>query len=299
MKVAMIEHQGREQGALLTENGLVTIKDLRKVYDLNLGDCLFDLLSLQQLPKLQDFFSRQADSIQSKCASVIIPKDDAASVNYLPPYRCPRKIWGIGLNYCEHASDLDEIAPQSIPASFMKADTTIIGYNDAIKIPKLSNKTTGEAELGIIIGKKCRNIEKENWLDYVAGFTCILDMTAEDILRKNPRYLTVSKNFDTFFSFGPFIITPDEIENIRNINVATVLNDNVHAKNVVSNMTFPPDFLVSFHSKVMTLFPGDIISTGTPRAVKISHNDVIECRIDGFTSLKNHVVDLKKLNERM
>jgi 2-keto-4-pentenoate hydratase/2-oxohepta-3-ene-1,7-dioic acid hydratase in catechol pathway len=127
----------------------------------------------------------------------------------------------------------------------------------------------------------------------VAGFTTIIDMTAEDILRKNPRYLTLSKNFDTFFSFGPQIITPDEIENISRLNVQTVINGRVHAENTVSNMTFPPDFLVSFHSKVMTLLPGDIISTGTPRATPLSHGDKMECRISGFHPLINPVIDLK------
>jgi 2-keto-4-pentenoate hydratase/2-oxohepta-3-ene-1,7-dioic acid hydratase in catechol pathway len=77
------------------------------------------------------------------------------------------------------------------------------------------------------------------------------------------------------------------------LNVATVNNGQIYARNSVSNMTFPPDFLVSYHSKVMTLLPGDIISTGTPRAVHIRHGDIIECQIDGFPSLKNPVIDLK------
>ena len=87
----------------------------------------------------------------------------------------------------------------------------------------------------------------------VAGFTTILDMTAEDILRKNPRYLTRAKSFDSFFSFGPQLVTPDEVEEIEELAVATVLNGEVRRENVVSNMTFSPWFLLSFHSKVMTL----------------------------------------------
>ena len=118
-------------------------------------------------------------------------------------------------------------------------------------------------------------------------------MTAEDILEKNPRYLTRAKSFDTFFSFGPVLVTTDEIEDLHQVEVATYINDELHRKNVVSNMTFKPEYLVSFHSKVMTLKPGDIISTGTPGAVKISDGDTVECRIEGFTTLKNSVVDLK------
>lgn len=123
-------------------------------------------------------------------------------------------------------------------------------------------------------------------------------MTAEDILRINPRYLTRAKNFDTFLSFGPVLVTPDEIEDVNKLNVATVINGRIHARNVVSNMTFPPAYLVSFHSKVATMLPGDIILTGTPRAVQINDGDVIECHIDGFEPLANPVIDLKVRNRR-
>lgn len=214
-------------------------------------------------------------------------------VKYAPLYRNPGKIWGIGLNYQAHADELDETTPQGIPGSFMRPATNIIGPDDWIQIPLQSDKTTAEAELGVIIGKKCKNVEPEDWLEVVAGFTTIIDVTAEDILRKNVRYLTLSKSFDTFFSFGPYLVTPDEIENVMNLTVSTVIDRKVHASNRVSNMTFTPDFLVSFHSKVMTLRPGDIISTGTPGAVKIEEGDVVECWIDGFEPLKNHVRDLK------
>jgi len=118
-------------------------------------------------------------------------------------------------------------------------------------------------------------------------------MTAEDILQVNPRYLTRAKSFDTFFSFGPCLITPDEVEDVNALNVATVINGEVHRSNIVSNMTFKPWHLVSFHSKIMTLLPGDIISTGTPGAVVINEGDIVECHIDGFPRLVNPVKDLK------
>ena len=216
-----------------------------------------------------------------------------SELKFAPLYQHPRKIWGIGLNYADHAKDLSEKTPEQIPASFMKPDTTIIGFMDEVKIPKMSEKTTGEAELGIIIGKECYDIEEENWLDYVAGFTTIIDMTAEDILRKNPRYLTVSKSFDTFFSFGPYFLTPDELPDLNNVKVSTVINDKVWAENIIANMTFSPKFLVNFHSKVMKMLPGDIISTGTPKATPLKNKDIIECRVTNFLPLKNPVIDLK------
>ena len=114
-------------------------------------------------------------------------------------------------------------------------------------------------------------------------------MTAEDILRRNPRYLTRAKSFDTFFSFGPHLVTPDEVGEVGELEVATVLNGEVRRKNTVSNMIFSPWSLVSFHSKVMTLLPGDVICTGTPGAVEIRDGDVVECRISSFAPLSNLV----------
>ena len=107
------------------------------------------------------------------------------------------------------------------------------------------------------------------------------------------RYLTQVKNFDTFFSFGPELITPDEVPDVLKLHVSTVHNGEVHATNTVDHMTFPPAFLVSYHSQIATMYPGDVISTGTPRAHQINDGDVMECRIDGFPVLTNPVIDLK------
>ena len=181
-----------------------------------------------------------------------------------PLYRHPRKIWGIGLNYREHAVDLGASFPTE-PASFMKADHTIIGPGDYIVLPSQSERTTAEAELGVVIGKTCRDVSVQEAMSYVAGVCLILDMTAEDMVVKNPRYLTRAKNFDTFFSFGPELITLDEVSDLLDLKVGTYKNGSLWRENVVANMAFPPDHLVSFHSHVAPLFPGDIISTGTPR----------------------------------
>jgi 2-keto-4-pentenoate hydratase/2-oxohepta-3-ene-1,7-dioic acid hydratase in catechol pathway len=279
-----------EVAGIVTNEGVISIEVINQQLDKNWSKNLFKIIVTGEVDEINRWYqsSGQEDLIQLK--DHVIPFE---KVKYAPLYRHPNKIWGIGLNYSDHANDLSEKVPSSMPASFMKPSTTIIGYNDEIKLPIQSEKTTGEAELGIIIGKKCKNVNREDWLSVVAGFTTIIDMTAEDILRKNPRYLTLSKSFDTFFSFGPHLVTTDEIENIKDLVVATVINGSIHAQNSVSKMTFPPDFLVSFHSEVMTLLPGDIISTGTPRAVHLNDGDVIECRIDGFKRLQNRVIDLK------
>jgi 2-keto-4-pentenoate hydratase/2-oxohepta-3-ene-1,7-dioic acid hydratase in catechol pathway len=103
----------------------------------------------------------------------------------------------------------------------------------------------------------------------------------------------MSKIFDTFFPFGPQLITTDEVDEVLSLTVSTILNGRVHAENTVDRMTFPPDELISYHSRVMTLLPGDVISTGTPGAAHIGHGDTVECRITGFETLKNPVIDLK------
>jgi 2-keto-4-pentenoate hydratase/2-oxohepta-3-ene-1,7-dioic acid hydratase in catechol pathway len=211
-----------------------------------------------------------------------------STAQYGPLYRHPRKIWGIGLNYKDHAADLSAPFPTE-PASFMKGDHTIIGPGDVIELPPESERVTAEAELGVIIGRECRGVPEERVPGYLAGYCLIIDMTAEDILQRNPRFLTRAKNFDTFFSFGPELITPDEVLDVLRLRVGTWKNGECHRENVVANMAFPPHYLVAFHSNVMTLYPGDIISTGTPGAVVIEAGDVAECRIEGLGMLSNPV----------
>ena len=291
MRLSTITVSGTEKLSVCTPNGLILMEEINSRLGVSWPEQMDELIKEEKLAQLNQWYKEKGrKQIGTWTDTVLIEK----ATHYAPLYRTPPKIWGIGLNYAAHAEDLSEKAPTALPASFMKPTTTIIGYGDAIRIPKLSQKTTAEAELGVVIGKCCKDVPKEEWLDYVAGFTTIIDMTAEDILRQNPRYLTVSKSFDTFFSFGPQLITPDEVEDVFKLKVATVINGRVHAENTVNRMTFPPDELVSFHSQVMTLVPGDVISTGTPGATPIAEGDEITCTITGFEPLKNMVVDLKQ-----
>jgi len=290
MRLTTIKHHKAEQACLYMPEGCIPLDSLNHRFGQKWPVDFLELLKSGKIASLRSWYESYIDAIRDESNALTIVE---GKVQFAPLYRHPRKIWGIGLNYQEHADELNETTPKGEPGSFMKPDTTIIGPDEAIQIPLQSEKTTAEGELGIIIGKTCKDVPLEDWLSVVAGFTTIIDMTAEDILRRNTRYLTLSKSFDTFFSFGPTLVTPDEIDDVMKLNVATVINGHVHARNVVSNMNFRPDFLVSFHSSVMTLLPGDIISTGTPGAVYIHDGDIVECRIDGFPSLVNPVVDLK------
>jgi len=290
MRLATIHQNGREEAAIVLAAGILPVAALNEKFRTTWAGDVFSLIAGGQLEGLNGWFRAGG---RERCEALAGALISPAAARFGPLYRRPRKIWGIGLNYVAHAADLAEKAPNEEPASFMKPDTTIIGMNDEILIPRQSEKTTGEAELGVIMGRECRDVPESGWLGAVAGFTTILDMTAEDILRKNPRYLTRSKSFDTFFSFGPELVTPDEAGDVLGLNVSTVINGKVHARNIVSNMTFPPPYLVAFHSRVMPWHPGDILSTGTPQAVALADGDVLECRIDGFASLRNPVRDLK------
>jgi 2-keto-4-pentenoate hydratase/2-oxohepta-3-ene-1,7-dioic acid hydratase in catechol pathway len=290
LKIATILHQGREVAGILIDNGCLPIALLNKRLNKDWPDKVFDILNTDKLEEILEWFRININSIPQDLNDDLIPN---GSIQFRPLFRHPHKIWGIGLNYKDHAVDLSEEAPTAEPASFMKPDTTIIGLDDTIKIPVLSEQTTGEAELGLVFGKKCNNVPREEWRSVLAGFTSIIDMTAEDILRRNPRNLTQAKSFDTFFSLGPILYTIDEVDDILGLEVETVINGKVQAKNIVSNMTFPPDYLVSYHTQIMTMLPGDIISTGTPGAAPLTHGDVIECRISGFRPLINHVIDLR------
>ena len=286
MRLTTLRTDQGEVAALVHPRGALPLSALNDAAGTQWSTTLQHLLERGQLEELQRWLETDGTSAVEAADAAVVP---AERVSAGPLYRRPRKIWGIGLNYVEHAADLSEKAPSEEPASFLKPDTTIIGPGDEIRIPPQSHRTTAEAELGVVIGRECRDVDEADAPGVVAGFTTIIDMTAEDILEKNPRYLTRSKSFDTFFSFGPELVTVDEVPDVDALEVTTLINGQVHRSNVVANMTFRPWWLVAFHSRVMTLLPGDIISTGTPGAVRISSGDVAGCTITGFRGLTNPV----------
>jgi 2-keto-4-pentenoate hydratase/2-oxohepta-3-ene-1,7-dioic acid hydratase in catechol pathway len=284
LKLATVRTGGTESAAIILPGGAAPVGGIQNLAGLPTD--LFSLLEGGRFGELRSWWDGLSTDALEELSRTAIPLADIA---YAPLYRRPRKIWGIGLNYAEHAEDLDEVSPSDEPASFMRPDTTIIGPGEEILLPDQSSRVTAEAELAIVIGREAKDVSEEEAPSVVAGFTTVLDMTAEDILRRNPRYLTRAKSFDTFFSFGPHLVTPDEITDLGALEVSTLLNGEVRSANTVSNMVFSPWWLVSFHSKIMTLLPGDVISTGTPGAVEIRAGEVAECRISSFEPLSNPV----------
>ena len=307
MRLATIRLNGGESAGVVTAGGILPVKTVNAALGMNWEENLFDLIRTGQLKQMTDWYNGGGKEKLEELPGAV----PFSEVVYGPLYRNPRRIFGIGLNYVDHAGDIGDAAPQGFPGSFFKMADTLIGPEDEIHLPALKEavKTTAEAELGVIFAKDCRDVSEENWLDVVAGYTTILDMTEESILKGNefvkgnPRYLTIVKNFPTFFSFGPQLVTPDEVPDVLKLEVQSVHNGEVYAKNVVANMTHRPARLVSLHSSIQGWYAGDVLSTGTPRAFGLADGDVAECRIigpDGFAMepLKNPVVDLKKHPEK-
>ena len=303
MRLASIKLNGKEIAGIVTDGGILPIREINAIKGTVWNETMFELIQTGELKKLTNWY-RSGGKEECEGIPGVVPYGE---VTYAPLYRNPKRIFGIGLNYSDHAGDIGDAPPQGFPGSFFKMADTLIGPGDEIMLPTLREacRTTAEAELGIILGKDCRDVTEENWLDVVAGYTTILDMTEESILKGNEyvegnlRYLTIVKNFPTFFSFGPQLVTPDEVPDVLKLEVQSVYNGEIYAKNVVANMTHKPARLVSLHSSIQGWYAGDVLSTGTPRAFAINNGDTAECRIigpDGFSmeSLINPVIGGKK-----
>ncbi len=210
----------------------------------------------------------------------------AADLTLGPPLDRFGKLWGIGLNYAEHAGDLDEDRPDE-PASFMKPSSVLTGPGGPIRLPPTdqSERVTAEAELAVVMGRECRNVDEAAVDDVVAGYLPVIDMTAEDVLQRNPRFLTRAKSYDTFLVVGPALAVPEDPLDLSSLRVATEVDGTVEAENEIRNMLFPPAEIVAFHSDVMTLRPGDLFSTGTPGAAPIEPGDDVRATVESIGSV--------------
>ncbi len=224
-------------------------------------------------------------------ADAPVDRTPRGDLTFGPPLAKFGKLWGIGLNYAEHADDLDEQHPDE-PASFMKPNTALTGPDGPIRLPptEQSERVTAEAELGIVMGRTCRNIDESSVDDVVAGYLPVIDMTAEDVLQRNPRFLTRAKSFDTFLVPGATIAVPVEPIELSSLTVRIEVNGDVEAENEIANMLFPPAEIVAFHSAVMTLQPGDLFSTGTPGAAPIEPDDGVRAVVESIGGVRAPVV---------
>lgn len=197
----------------------------------------------------------------------------------------PTKVICVGLNYRDHAVEMGADLP-SEPIIFLKPSSSLIRSGDYIEYPSMSRQVDYEAELAIVIGKQCRNISAQDSHRYILGYTCGNDVTARDLQKKDGQW-TRAKSFDGFLPLGPFIVTeinPDKLD------IELYLNGNIKQKSNTVNLIFNTSEIVSFISKIMTLFPGDIILTGTPGGVgPMEKEDIVEVVIESVGTLVNTV----------
>ena len=200
----------------------------------------------------------------------------------------PSKIVCVGRNYAEHAKELGNEVPTA-PLLFLKAPSAIISHGDEIVIPRQSSQVEHEGELGVVIGRDCKNVrDDEDPFQYVLGYTCMNDVTARDVQRGDVQF-TRGKSFDTFCPVGPHIETELDVSDIR---VTTTVNGVIKQDGRTSQMVFPVDFLIRYISRQMTLKAGDLIATGTPSGVsKLNPGDVCEITVEGIGTLSNKVVN--------
>jgi 2-keto-4-pentenoate hydratase/2-oxohepta-3-ene-1,7-dioic acid hydratase in catechol pathway len=177
----------------------------------------------------------------------------------------PPKFICIGLNYVDHAKESGMDIP-STPTVFTKYHNAVIGPGEPIEIPPVSSKVDYEAELGFVIGKRGKNIPADRWQEYVFGYTCVHDVSARDYQMATSQW-TIGKTFDTFGPIGPEIVSKDEVSDPHNLRISLELNGKLLQDSNTSQFIFNIPALIEYLSKVMTLVPGDLVSTGTPPGV--------------------------------
>ena len=229
-------------------------------------------------------------------------------VKLLSPIPVPvRDIICVGKNYAKHAKEVQKSSFSTLQEKkhvpneliiFNKATTSVIGPNDKIElINDRTNTTDYEGELGVVVGKRSKNIKYSNATDIIFGYTIINDVTARK-LQNNHKQWFIGKSPDTYCPMGPCIITKDEIENIKNIKIQTTVNGETRQSGIVKDMIFNISTIIEILTKSMTLVEGDIIATGTPSGVGIGFDppkflksgDKIKISVDSIGILENEVI---------
>lgn len=204
----------------------------------------------------------------------------------------PSKIICLGRNYAEHARELGHEIPKE-PVIFLKPPSALIGPDQTIILPRRSNRVDHEVELAVIIGKRGKNIPREKAMDYVLGYTILMDITARDLqaeAKKKGLPWTVAKGFDTFAPIGPRVVDKREI-NVDDLEIGLKVNGEVRQLSRTSKMIFRIPEIIEYISSIMTLEKGDIIATGTPEGVgALRHGDVLEAWIEKIGTLREDVI---------
>jgi len=252
MKLLRYGAVGQEKPGLLGTDGV--IRDLSAV----VADITGDELSAERLAKLA---ALDEDALPRVEAEVRI----GAPVGKIGKIVC------VGLNYADHAKESGLPVP-SEPVLFMKATSAIAGPNDTVIIPRGSEKTDWEVELGIVIGRKAQYVERDEALDYVAGYCIVNDVSERAFQTERGGQWDKGKGCDTFAPIGPWLVTADEVVDLRNLDLRLEVSGELRQQGNTRTMIFGVDEIVSYISQFMTLHPGDVISTGTPPGVGAGMN---------------------------
>ena len=261
-----------------------------------INDNYFDVSALVSDYNEEFFGGDGLEKLKQDIESADLPAVDK-SVRLGPALARPSKIVCVGLNYKDHAAETNAAIPTE-PILFFKATSAIVGPNDDLMIPKNSKKTDWEVELAIVIGKKASYVTEENALNHIAGYALHNDYSEREFqIERNGQWVK-GKSCDTFAPIGPFIATPDEIEDVHNLRLWLTVNGKTLQDGNTANFIFNVPFMVSYISQFMTLLPGDVISTGTPAGVGLGQKpapwylkagDVVELGIDGLGTSKQEV----------
>ena len=252
MKILRIGKKGKEKPAVIDKNGI--IKDLSSV----IKDFNPETLNHRTINKIKNFNLNDLPEISSS-------QRIGACINK------PGKFVAVGLNYSDHAAETGAKIP-SEPIIFMKATNCINGPNDDIELAADSKKLDWEVELGIVIGKETKNISEKESYNHILGYCIVNDISEREWQIEKMGQWTKGKSHDTFGPIGPYIVTPDEIDNINNLNLCLDVNGQRMQTGNTSKMIFNVEYIVSYLSKFMSLQPGDLITTGTPPGVGMGKN---------------------------
>ena len=225
---------------------------------------------------LEDLPSKRMDSLSREEAALLAPV-------------CPSKIVCIGRNYREHANELgNEVPPE--PLLFLKPPSSLLAPGQSIVRPRISQRVDHEGELGVVIGKQCHRLgADEDVHPYILGYTCVNDVTARDLQKKDGQW-TRGKGFDTFCPVGPVVAS--ELDPWAGVALQTRVNGEIRQQGTTQDFIFALDVVIRHIAQVMTLFPGDLIATGTPQGVgPIFAGEVVEVSVEGVGTLRNPVAD--------
>jgi 2-keto-4-pentenoate hydratase/2-oxohepta-3-ene-1,7-dioic acid hydratase in catechol pathway len=237
-----------------------------------------------------------AKAAKLAAASPVDSRHKLADVKLLAPIPKPRKLICVGLNYRDHAAETNSPIP-NVPTIFNKFATAVIGPGANIVLPKVSKMPDYEAEFAFVIGKGGRHIKAEDWRKHVFGYTIVNDVTGRDYQKATSQWL-MGKTFDTFAPMGPWIVSADEIADPHALDIQLEIDGEMLQNSNTRELIFKIPELIEFLSRVFTLEPGDIVSTGTPAGVGVARtpqrflkpNEVVTVRIPAIGELTNPTV---------